>query len=281
MTPSGLVDMRKTKITGPTITGSVKGYPDIKRIMNRPEFTGVSWRDIDFTGSDFGEAMFVGCEISNCIFERANCQNIGFWDVRLAGCNFNHANLRSSVWGALSSEQPRPNVFKECTFDCADLRDTVHFAEQYYSCSFRNSRLRKLQLDGTVFKDCVFEGALDQLMFLKRSSRGPDLPENSMEGCDLSKCTLKFVEFRNMNLTNTRLPLGGVHIFLPRGPEDLLEWSRRLGEDSITLGALGFIKFLAETCGTPSIIAESDITKNFSKEQIDLLRRVASGGAKP
>ncbi len=270
-----LLDMAKIKIAGPSIVGNVKGLPGVKRITGRPEFKNVELRDIDFSGSDLGEAMFLGGEISNCVFEKAKCRNIGFWGVKVSNCSFVGADLRDSVLGSFGEHCKTQNIFTHTVFDGSNLRGSIHSAEIFDNCHFRKATLKDVMFDCTYFRDCVFEGLLEDVTFLKSAPWASHLPENKLERCDFSHCELRYVDFRNIDLVGIGLPTDRKHILLPRGPRDWLEWLSRLDHKTYDR-VREYVELMASRAGTPSIIAESDLSMNFSKEQIDLLRRVAS-----
>ncbi len=217
------INLRQLAIDGPRVLGNFRGYPGIKRISNRPEFSNIDWQDLDLTSSDLGNAAFSDGRIVNCVFDQANCQKIGFWNVQVTDCSFKSTDLRGSVLGSYEKRDTQPNKFEGVCFDNADLRETVHYGDQYRLCTFRNAQLQSLKFVRSWFEDCTFEGVLDDVIFWAKAP-GYDLPETRLSGCDFSRCRLKFVDFRNIDLANVKLPIDRYHIFMPNGPDDLRVW---------------------------------------------------------
>jgi len=157
---NGRTDVSKVKIAKPR-EGRTLGFAgaELKRSGNIPELEGVSCSDLDFGGADLSDLLVFGSVFKNCVFDNCDCRNLGLWETSFEDCSFRCANLAGAVLGGVSSERPKPNAFHRVLFDGADFSSSVHYGEQYRHCSFRKSRLRRLDFDGSVFEDCASENA--------------------------------------------------------------------------------------------------------------------------
>ena len=66
----------------------------------------------------------------------------------------------------------------------------------FNSCTFRQSKLNKVDFEGSSFANCVFEGLLEEVAFARESLGESDLPPNEMLNVDFSRAELLWVSFR-------------------------------------------------------------------------------------
>jgi len=91
----------------------------------------------------------------------------------------------------------------------------------FNSCTFRQSKLNKVDFEGSSFANCVFEGLLEEVAFARESLGESDLPPNEMLNVDFSRAELLWVSFRGLNLENVTFPMDDKHIILEDYPKKL------------------------------------------------------------
>jgi uncharacterized protein YjbI with pentapeptide repeats len=173
---------------------------------------GASWRGLDFANADLGSLRFFDCRIEDCIFDRAKCVDWRMWGTSISNCRFHNADLRTAALGGVDGN--KRNVFKGVDFSEADLRQTAYQSADFIECTFRDTKLGKVNFQGSVFKDCTFEGELDEVVFQRFAFEGEGLPPNTMDGVDFSNAQLRSVEFRNLDLKNVAWPQDDEHIIV-------------------------------------------------------------------
>jgi hypothetical protein len=67
------------------------------------------------------------------------------------------------------------STLEDCVFDGSC--DMVN-------CTFAQTKLSKVDFQGTVFANCTFEGQLDEVLFYRHAFRGERFPANEMKGVD-------------------------------------------------------------------------------------------------
>src|SRR5262249_25160709 len=136
------------------------------------------WRNLDFTGSKLNGLRLFGCELVNCRFDRCQLRDLRVWATNFKTCGFVDANLRKSVLGGVQNNER--NNYTEVDFSGADLRETVYKAAGFDRCTFRNTKLEKLDFQTSVFTSCVFEGELRDVLFYRQGFEGEAFPANEM-----------------------------------------------------------------------------------------------------
>ncbi len=241
------------------------------------EVRNVGWENLDFSSGDLSGLKFFDSTFTNCCFDRCNCRGIRFWRCAFKDCSFRHADLRESLLGSRGDNSLITDKYDRVSFDGADLTNSVHFADVCTHCSFRKAKLNSLQFDGTVFEDCVFEGRLYGVQFFPHQFGSEYLPANKLKGCDFSKCSLEFVEFRNIDLVDVLLPSDDNHILLRHGGSDILAFMAEFTD--FPQWVEDFLKTISERLGTPGIIHVGDLSKVVSESQLHRLREIASAEA--
>jgi uncharacterized protein YjbI with pentapeptide repeats len=69
---------------------------------------------------------------------------------------------------------------------------------------FAETNLAKVDFQGTSFKDCLFTGLLDQVLFYRTAFRGERFPPNEMKGVDFRGARFRHVEFRNLDMNDVK-----------------------------------------------------------------------------
>ena len=90
---------------------------------------------------------------------------------------------------------------------------------------FNNTRLDKVNFEGSPFVDCTFIGELSEVCFQDKTFGMGEWPPNKLERIDFSRARSRSVEFRGLDLDDVRLPNDDEHIILndyPRTLDELL-----------------------------------------------------------
>jgi hypothetical protein len=160
---------------------------------------GVVLRSATFVDVDFSRLRLDNLGIDGCVFER---------------CDFTKAILRGSI--GLRTR----TVFRDCTFDRADLRRASPGQTRYERCSFEGTRLDGWRTWDAEFVACRFAGRLHDVEFdgrapiVRISSPGAEpepMAPNEFRDNDFRAAELDDVEFR-----------GGIDLDAQRWPDDPL-----------------------------------------------------------
>jgi hypothetical protein len=81
-------------------------------------------------------------------------------------------------------------------------------------CKFLDTKLSKVDFQGTTFKNCVFKGELEEVLFYRQAFRGEAFPANDMKGVDLRYAKLRHVEFRGLDMSDVMWPKDDDHIII-------------------------------------------------------------------
>jgi len=100
------------------------------------------------TGVDFRRARFDKFSLGGCLFDRCDFRGLRL-DRRLA-----------PLFAAL----PR-SVFRDCSFDGADLRRAVLGQSRFERCTFDDACIDGSDAESAEFVDCRFAGPLDGVTF--------------------------------------------------------------------------------------------------------------------
>ncbi len=218
---NGRVDARGLSVAPPSRGKTVRTpIADVRELTGRTVIRNATWKSIDFLGSNLDSIRFFDCTIENCVFDKCKCKDWRMWGTTISDTSFDSADLRSAALGGV--QNGKRNQFRKVNFSGADLRDTGYEAAEFVACTFKNTKLDKVDFQTTVFKDCVFEGELCEVLFYRTGFRGEKYPPNEMKGVDFSRAKLRFVEFRGLDLEDVRLPVDDDHILL-KPYRDILE----------------------------------------------------------
>jgi uncharacterized protein YjbI with pentapeptide repeats len=98
---------------------------NVREIQPNAIFQGVTWKDLDFSGSKLKSIRFFGCELYNCSFEECQLQDLRLWSTKMIKSSFKAANLRNSALGGL--QDGRRNLYSCVDFSEADLRSAAFY----------------------------------------------------------------------------------------------------------------------------------------------------------
>jgi uncharacterized protein YjbI with pentapeptide repeats len=209
----GRIDLGGLVLPEPMILGRYHTpIANVTKIEPSAIFRGAKWRDLDFTGSKLKGMRFFGCEIQNCSFQKCDLEGLRWWSMKVADCSFKGANLKEAALGGI--QEGRRNIYSSVDFSEADLRGIACFTAVFDHCIFRNSKLVKIDFDGSAFNDCVFEGSLNDVLFWHRGFKEKGFPPNEMKNVDFRHATLRAVGFRGLTLAHVRLPEDDKHIVI-------------------------------------------------------------------
>ncbi|MFI5456795.1 MAG: pentapeptide repeat-containing protein [Isosphaerales bacterium] len=205
---------------------------------------GAAWKSLDFSGSRLNDLKFFDSTISDCVFDKCRCRNWGLWGTKVSDTSFRSANLRESALGGVAPGTW--NTFLRVDFTAADLRGTAYGSPEFVGCTFKDTRLAKVDFDGSRFTDCSFKGELKEVCFNRTSfMKGlEDFPPNEMLRVDLSHAQLRDVEFRELDLETVKFPADADHIVLENYP-DTLDRLIEAFKGQTGLGSRGFAAYLA------------------------------------
>ena len=150
--------------------------------------------------------------VENCHFDDCNLQGVRLWATSFRNVSFRGANLRGSVLGGV--QDGVRNAFTAVDFSEANLNGTIYEAAAFEQCTFHNTKLVKIDFQSSTFKDCSFEGKLEDILFDRHGFRGEKYPPNEMANVDFSRASLKDVGFRGLSLDRVSLPNNNEHIVL-------------------------------------------------------------------
>ena len=119
--------------------------------------------------------------------------------------------LRGVHWKGINFSR---NSYHSVDFTKADLRQTVYVSADMIDCVFAETNLAKVDFQGTIFKNCIFSGLLNEVMFYRSAFRGERFPPNEMKGVDFRGAVFRHVEFRNLDMNDVEWPKSDQHIVL-------------------------------------------------------------------
>lgn len=165
------------------------------------------------------------------IFERTQFHEVdvrrAVFDVmRVSGSVFERCDFRGLAldrrYQPIFSGRPR-NVFRECRFDAADLRQVRPGQARFEACSFAGANLDGWVAGTAEFVDCTFAGRLCGARFYGRpwgaDAEAVDPPRglNEFRGNDFTACELLDVSFlMGIDIAAQRWPTGEQYVRLDR-----------------------------------------------------------------
>jgi uncharacterized protein YjbI with pentapeptide repeats len=173
---------------------------------------GTKWRNLDFSESKLAGLRLMRGLVENCRFDDCNLQGVRIWATSFRDVSFKGADLRASVLGG--AHEGVRNAFLGVDFSETNLSGTIYEAAAFERCTFNNAKLTKIDFQSSTFKDCSFEGELDDVLFYRHGFKGEKYPPNEMVNVDFTHARLKHVSFRGLVLDRVRLPNDEEHIVL-------------------------------------------------------------------
>jgi uncharacterized protein YjbI with pentapeptide repeats len=184
----------------------------VREMGNLIDVRGARWEKLDFSKARLGSLRFFHSALVDCKFDEADCRKWRMWGGNVQDCTFVRTNLRDSVLGGV--DQGRRNRFVNVDFSKADFRGSVHGCAELCNCRFIDTKLDQVDFDGTCFVDCTFAGVLNEVTFNRLDRTIEDPPINAMTRVDFSRATLRWVDFRHLDLETVIWPVDDRHIIV-------------------------------------------------------------------
>ncbi len=211
-TVDGRIDLRGLRIEDPEILGVFDTSFGRATGLDVQRVQGARWKNLDLSGSYLSSLRLYECRIENCVFDDSICPDLRMWATQVTDCSFRRANLREASFGGAIGNSF--SVFTNVDFTSANLREVMSAVARFDRCLFRNARLEKIDFQGSIFVDCIFEGLLSDVMFYKHGYKGGHFPPNEMKGLDFRNAELRDVGFRNLRLDTIKPPSNDKHILI-------------------------------------------------------------------
>lgn len=214
-TIGGRIDLRGVCTPRPSVVRQFEiDSKAISAFEGLVELRGVHLKGIDLSNCRLDSLRFLDSTIEDCSFDSGRCQDWRMWRTTVLNTSFRNTDLRNSALGPVNRTETKRNSFRSVDFTNADLRKTVYVSADMLNCVFAQTNLAKIDFQGTIFKDCIFSGLLNEVTFYQRAFQGERFPPNEMLGVDLRDATLRHVEFRNLDMNNVKWPESNQHIVL-------------------------------------------------------------------
>lgn len=186
----GRLDLRNLRLPEAEVTGKIRlPMADLNVLAGTTMIKGISWRSLDLSSSRLPHIRFLGCEIEDCIFDRAYLEDLRVWSTSFRNVSFRSADMRETSLGSVF--EGRINTFENVDFTSADLRRTSWRDARLTGCTFKDAKLRQANFELTFLRDCTFEGELREVIFGQAGREEGALAPKEMERVDFSRtnCT--------------------------------------------------------------------------------------------
>jgi uncharacterized protein YjbI with pentapeptide repeats len=238
------------------------------------------WRGIDFSGASLGSLRFFDSLIEDCCFEGAQCHDWRMWGTTIVNATFRSADLQKAALGAVEGD--KRNSFRQVDFTDANLRGTVYVSCDMIDCKFLDTKLSKVDFQGTTFTNCVFAGELEDVLFYRLAFRGEAFPANEMKGVDLRHAKLRHVEFRGLNMSDMMWPEDEDHIIIDDYTAVLDRLLNALkGRTDVGSRKLSVVLTLKRKWAGPNqqrgVLNKPDLLEAIGSEAVGELMRLISG----
>ncbi|MGH2491239.1 MAG: pentapeptide repeat-containing protein [Candidatus Limnocylindria bacterium] len=202
------------------------------------------------TAVDFRRARFDKFSLGGCLFDR---------------CDFRGVKLGSRL-APLFIALPR-SVFRDCTFDGADLRRALLGQSRFERCTFDDAHIDGISAEAAEFLDCRFAGPLDDLTFYGT----PSGPEAKRLDPPRRRNEFRGNDFRDAELLDVAF-IAGVDMDRQRFPDDELhvrveDFQRRLAK------AHAEIKQWYERERAPALVMLATLTARWRDQDVVVARR--------
>ena len=284
----GRISLRGLVTPEPIVVSQYRtSIADVTSLSGFIELKGKNLENLDFTGSKLKSFRLFNTRIDNCIFDNCCCEDWRMWDVAVINTSFRKADLRGAVLGGNATHSR--NVFQNVDFSEADLRGTMHFAAEFTQCTFKKTKLKKVDFQGSAFTDCVFEGKLDEVMFYRYAYKGEAYPPNLMKRVDFRHAKLNWCSFRELDLDTAIFPTNG-HIIVENYPQTL-DRLLNLLEQRTDLTARRLTSYLAldkkwlGPCQRRGVLSKNDLCEILDPNEMAwfeaLVQEYSAAGSKP
>lgn len=140
-----------------------------------------------FSNSELRDAIFDGCNFSNCSFEGVRLDHTEF-----IGCHFSNCNFTGSLVINTALKEVKFDTCKLLGFDFSACSDFL-FRAGFDNCLLDNALFNRKNLKNTGFKNSsVREADFNAVELSNASFAGSDLAYSRFENCLLAGC-----DFRN------------------------------------------------------------------------------------
>jgi uncharacterized protein YjbI with pentapeptide repeats len=187
----------------------------VQRLGDQIHFKNRKLRDLDLSGGNLDEVAFTYVAIENCKFDHASCREWRMWATQFTECDFSSADLRDSTLGS-GLYEGRQCTWTRVSLRGANLRNTHCDQGQFTDCDFSDAALAKIEFDCTTFTACKFRGLLREVTFHGDAFGYERTDHNALNGVDLSRAELRWVDFRKLNLEGVKFPQDEDHVVISR-----------------------------------------------------------------
>ncbi|HZP96040.1 MAG TPA: pentapeptide repeat-containing protein [Candidatus Limnocylindria bacterium] len=164
--------------------------------------------------------------LSRVTVRDADFRHVTFDQLAPEGCTFEHCDFSGQTldrrYQPLFSSR-RQSIFRDCSFDGADLTGVRPGQARFERCSFDGARIDAWESFTAEFVDCRFAGRLVNVRFYGRpwganaEHLDPDRTVNAFTGNDFRKADLVGVTFiHGVDIGKQLWPGGGQYVILDR-----------------------------------------------------------------
>ncbi|MFC9425808.1 pentapeptide repeat-containing protein [Streptomyces sp. NPDC056987] len=212
------VDLRGIRMGSelPLPSGITAGGYMVEEITTPLDAHGVEFSAIDFTGSSLNSLRFKDCRIVNCLFDEADCRDWRTWGLEVVDSNFSNTAMRACHLGTWN-EGDR-STYVRVDFSGADLKSSFFSYADFRDCDFSYADVDQLDFRSACFRGCRFAGHLRGTVFWSLPPNSEATDHNLMARVDFRDATLRFVEFRGLDLRDVTLPHSNQYIKVAQYP---------------------------------------------------------------
>lgn len=215
----GRIDLRGFAFPSPRPVGDVQVATDhgqwtFTKLEGKIEVREQQWRDLDLSHASCRELLLFGLCITNCVLDGADLRGTGGWAISVEDSSFRRADLRDF---GLGHWKRGPSRWASVNLHGANLSREWVSAVTLTDCDFTMAKLLKTEFWGCELVRCRFEGELREVIFHRHSHMVPHrrVPmEGRFEDVDLRNTSLRWCEFRGLDLDGLLLPEDDNHIVL-------------------------------------------------------------------
>lgn len=275
---AGRLDIGGLQVPQPYKVGEVHTkIADLDVVSGTTKICGAVWSHLDFTSSMLSAVWLKRCRVSDCLFDGSVMKDIRVWATDFSDVSFRSADMRGALLAGV--EAGKRNSFIGVDFSRADLRGSIYNDAEFINCRFSHTKLDKVNFQSCTFENCIFEGHLREVLFYRAAFRKGDFPENRMTGVDFSKASLRWVEFRGLDMTSAVFPNNDEHIVIRSFPEkldqliELLQGREDMGSRRLCAVFRNKKKWVGSECSI-GVLNESDILEAGGREGLAAVRQI-------
>ncbi|HEU5287079.1 MAG TPA: pentapeptide repeat-containing protein [Candidatus Limnocylindria bacterium] len=164
--------------------------------------------------------------LSRVTVRDADFRRVTFDQFAPEGCTFEHCDFSGQTldrrYQPLFSSR-RQSIFRDCSFDGADLTGVRPGQARFERCSFADAKIDAWESFTAEFVDCVFAGRVHNVRFYGRpwgahaEQLDPARKVNAFTGNDFRKADLMGVTFiHGVDIGKQRWPVGPQYVILDR-----------------------------------------------------------------